>query len=423
MKLPQKRALNKKSKPSTPLQGRYENIEITGLTHQGLGVAKINNKSVFVEQALPTEVVDFKITQDFSKHALAKPMLWKRHAADRTAPFCDAYQTCGGCDLQHLDFESQGNWKLQNLLDQLQKSVDCRKLVVEPLYRDQPTAYRRRARMFLTKDPQTKQPRLGFKQAKSDSVVDIEQCPILSPALNETLRKARFDLLPLASRQLREVQLAEAENGVWLSSEVLSEQPDNEQPFYRIQGTKNTKNTNDIKLFFDPAGFIQVNAQVNQALVNHALDWLQLSHDDKVLDLFCGVGNFSLPLAQSAGQVIGVEGNARAIELAKHNAKLNQCNNTDFIQDDLFKPIDNQAWLGNDYSVLLLDPGRLGAKTLCENLGCLKPKKILYVSCHSDTLIRDLTALEQQHYRIKRLQLFEMFPQTHHYETMVLLEH
>jgi 23S rRNA (uracil1939-C5)-methyltransferase len=152
------------------------------------------------------------------------------------------------------------------------------------------------------------------------------------------------------------------------------------------------------------------------------LKWLNLQSTDSVLDLFCGVGNFSLPLAQIAAQVTGVEGNAEAVKLAQQNAQFNQLANTTFVTHDLFTENQHQAWWKKDYQAIVLDPGRLGAKRVCEQLGELQADKILYISCHSDTLIRDLKALEQQHYQLKRIQLFDMFPQTHHYETMALLE-
>jgi len=414
MKLPKKQNFSKKPKTHSSLQGRFDNIEIQSLTHQGQGVTKINQKAVFVEGALPTEILDIKISQDLAHYAHAKPVKWHQYAADRTQPNCQYYGVCGGCDLQHLSVDSQVFWKQQNLLDQLNKTLDCRTLQVESSVSDQPLGYRRRARLFLTKDPKSKQACLGFKQAQSDRVVDIEHCPILTHALNQTVQTARFDLLPLASRQLREIHLAEADNGTWLCSDLLNQSPQNEPyPFYTL---------GNLTLAFDPKGFIQVNARINKSLVEQMLNWLQPKPTDKYLDLFCGVGNFSLPLAQIAAEVTGVEGNPEAVKLARHNAQINLLSNTSFMTHDLFTDNQHQAWWKKGYNAIVLDPGRLGAKLLCEQLGELGANKILYISCHSDTLIRDLKALEQQSYRLKRIQLFEMFPQTHHYETMALLE-
>lgn len=414
MKLPVRRNPPTKIHSTTQLQGEYPAVSIEGLTHDGRGVAKIMGKTVFVTNAVPGDIVDIKIRNDKSTLAEAKVTKWQQRSADRSSPFCDYYGRCGGCSLQHLNLEAQRHWKQQNFLDQLRKALDCRKLIIEPAYgiKDQ-IAYRRRARMVLTKDAKTKQPLLGFRQTNSNWVVDIEQCPVLTPALNQALQNARFDLLPLASRQNREVDLVEADQGVYLNAGIYQNLASDETPSYQLNG---------MTFQFDPLGFIQVNASVNSALVEQAINWLELCSSDRVLDLFCGIGNFSLPLATVSAEVIGVEGDEKAVALAKKNAKLNQLTNLSFYQSDLFQDNQHQAWWSTNYEAILLDPGRLGAKRLAENIGELQANKILYISCQSDTLTRDLIAIEKQGYRVKRAQIFDMFPHTSHFESMVLLE-
>ncbi|MBE0492881.1 MAG: 23S rRNA (uracil(1939)-C(5))-methyltransferase RlmD [Thiomicrospira sp.] len=413
MKLPIKR-----SKPKTThyhvshLQGHHNSVEIEALADDGRGLARIEGKVVFISQALPGELVDVKIMIDKPSHAEATPTKWHRYSEHRKTPFCDYYATCGGCQLQHLSLSSQHKWKQQNFLQQLSKSLNTRKLTIEPLLGTASQHYRRRARLVLVKDPKTKQAKLGFRQAQSQTPVDIEYCPILTPALNQALQKARFELLPLASRQAKEVQLVEAEQGVWITSDVYQKTADVDAPYYLL---------NQLKLNFDPQGFIQVNAPINQALVNQVVDWLAPNQQDRILDLFCGIGNFSLALAQHAGKVVGVEGLANAVILAKQNALNNQLNNTEFYKADLFEDAHHQAWWSS-YDSILLDPGRLGAKNLCQKIGELNANRIVYVSCQSDTLIRDLQAIEQQGYRLKRIQLFDMFPNTSHIESLVLME-
>jgi 23S rRNA (uracil1939-C5)-methyltransferase len=228
----------------------------------------------------------------------------------------------------------------------------------------------------------------------------------------------RFDLLPLASRQVREIHLADVDNGVWLTSEILTQSPPNEtEPFYSldIQGKK-------LKLAFSPSGFIQTHAEINQKMVHTAIEWLALSAQDHLLDLFCGVGNFSLPAALTADVVTGVEGNAQAVSHARQNAQTNGLTNCHFFTEDLSQNPAQQAWWRGNYTAVLLDPGRLGAFEVCRQLGQLNVNKILYVSCQANTMIRDIQQLEQQGYRVKRTQLFDMFPQTEHFESLVLLE-
>lgn len=422
MKLPQRRTQSKKTKPQklSSLSGLYTGLSIDGLTHDGRGVAHLNGKAVFVDNALPGEVVDIKIKQDQNQFAEARVIKWQAKSDDRVTPFCEYYGHCGGCSLQHLSYDKQGFWKQKNLIDQVNKNLDTRRLIIEPIQSSAPQGYRRRARLFLVKQAsQTKgtekQVKLGFRELNSEQVVDIKNCPILTPALQQAMQTHRFDLLPLASRQAREIHLSEAQQGIWLNSSVYQHVPEpaqDESPFYIL---------NNLKIQFDPIGFIQVNEQVNQLLVEQALNWLELSSNSTLLDLFCGIGNFSLPAAKIAHQVTGIEGNSGAVTLAESNAKLNKLDNVTFHQADLFKEHNHQAWWSS-YDAVLLDPGRLGAKNLCPQIGELNAQRIVYVSCQSDTLIRDLQAIEKQGYRLKRIQLFDMFPNTSHIESLVLME-
>lgn len=413
MKLPIKRSKVKTSRHAlSQLQGHYRSVQIEALSDDGRGIARVEGKVVFVSQTLAGETVDIKILNDKPGHAEAKPTKWHSYSEHRQVPFCEYYAECGGCQLQHLSISSQRSWKQQNFEQQLSKSINTRKLMMEPLVGKEAYGYRRRARLVLVKDPKTKQAKLGFRQAESRTPIDIEHCPILTPALNQALQKARFELLPLASRQPKEIQLVEDEQGAWISSDVYQDPVDLGEPYYLL---------NQLKLNFDPQGFIQINAPINQALVEQVVSWLAPKQQSHILDLFCGIGNFSLVLAQHAAKVVGVEGLASSVALAKQNALNNELNNIEFYQADLFENPDHQAWW-SIYDAVLLDPGRLGAKNLCQKIGELNAQRIVYVSCQTDTLIRDLKAIQQQGYRLKRAQLFDMFPNTYHIECLVLME-
>lgn len=412
MKLPQRIKASTKQKPTERLQGAYQ-AEIIGLTHHAQGVARIGGKTIFIDQAIPGDLVELRITKDEPKLAFAKITKRLKDSADRVEPFCQYFGKCGGCRLQMQSVSAQIKWKQANFLDPLKKSLDTRKLEVFEPIQAETVGYRRRAKMVLVKDKRDKSPRLGFKGFNSDQVIDIEQCPILTPALNDALPKFRFDLLPLASRQARDVYFVEGEQGVWVSSDIYSSQPSKQLPFYPLS---------NLKLSFEPSGFIQVNASINQQLVKQAVDWLAPNATDRVLDLFCGVGNFSLMLAQKAGLVVGIEGLKSSIDLAKQNALDNKITNTQFHRADLSDTPIHQAWWSDHFDAILLDPGRLGAQELCAELGRFKAKRIVYVSCQSSTLIRDLKLLEQQGYKLKRAQIFDMFSHTDHYESLILLE-
>lgn len=449
MKLPSRPKANKTSKSASKiikLSGKHQ-AEIIGLTHDGLGVAKIDGKTVFVAQAVPGDLVKIKITEDLPKLARGRLLEIIESSADRTEPFCQYFGKCGGCSLQHLSAAAQIQWKQANLLDQLQKVLNCKKLQVLPAVQAAELGYRRRAKLVLTKDKQDKTARFGFKAHNSDEVIDIESCPVLTPALNAKLKTARFDLLPLASRQVKQVLLVEdGHNQAWLSTDITdfgNQYPsnptlaseENQLPTYQFA---------DLSLQFVPTGFIQVNSEINQQLIEQALTALELKPTDKVLDLFCGIGNFTLPIAKLSAKAVGVEVNQQAVAIAQQNARLNQLANLEFFQADLFiddlneqeilfageegediakkTTSSNQAWLQQEFDKIVLDPGRLGAKQICEQIARFKAQKIVYISCQSATLIRDLAILEAQNYRIKTVQVFDMFPHTNHFETLVLLE-
>ncbi|NLW04235.1 MAG: 23S rRNA (uracil(1939)-C(5))-methyltransferase RlmD, partial [Pseudomonadaceae bacterium] len=183
-----------------------------------------------------------------------------------------------------------------------------------------------------------------------------------------------------------------------------------------------TYQLNDLTLAFTNNDFVQVNAQMNQQMVKQALNWLQLQGNEKVLDLFCGFGNFTLPLAKQAAEVLGVEGSKNQVEGAKANALANNLTNAHFVAADLNLPLKEQAWLTKDavWDWVVLDPPRAGAEAICEQMSQLGAKKVLYVSCNPATLARDSALLLQQGFELKQLGIMDMFPQTAHVECMAL---
>ncbi|WP_232023511.1 23S rRNA (uracil(1939)-C(5))-methyltransferase RlmD [Thiomicrorhabdus aquaedulcis] len=189
--------------------------------------------------------------------------------------------------------------------------------------------------------------------------------------------------------------------------------PSEQIPHYRL---------NELTLEFSADGFIQINGELNARLVNQAIDWLKLTPNDTVLDLFCGIGNFTLPIAQHVKQVIGVEGEKPLVTRAQHNAQLNKMNNATFHKADLFTDVEQMPWFyKKTYQSVLLDPGRQGAFELCKILGQLNAPIIVYVSCNAATLIRDIKELEKQGYRLTQAGLVDMFAHTTHAEVMVQL--
>jgi len=197
-----------------------------------------------------------------------------------------------------------------------------------------------------------------------------------------------------------------ADNGIYWSDEKATP-----APYYTLNG---------LRLHFHPESFIQVNRQVNEQMVAQALNWLSLDASDQALDLFCGIGNFTLPMAQQAGQVTGVEGVSQAVTLARHNALANSLNNTAFHVANLFENPAQHAWAQLPYTKVLLDPGREGAEAVCRWLKPVPLQRLVYVSCNPATFTRDSALLKDNGWRLDKLQLLDMFPHTIHTEVMAL---
>ncbi len=387
-------------------------IMIEGLSQEGRGVGRHQGKTVFVTGAVPGDQVWVKVVAQHSRYDEAEMIELEQASSERRESLCQYDSECGGCQLLQLKPEAQRHWKWKQFQTDLAKAVDMKHCQLEaPIYGNE-VGYRRRARLVLGRNKSDKLPKLGFRAKGSNEIVDIAQCPMLTVALNQSLAENRQQRLEAASRSLKELTVVEADNGIFWSDqqpEVL--------PSYRL---------GDLTLHFPVTGFVQVNAEINQQMVNQALTWLALSPSHQVLDAFCGVGNFSLAIAQQLdqkqGKVVGIEGDAELVDMAQQNATSNALNNAHFYKADLFQSVTDVAWFRKQkYDRVLLDPGRQGAFALCKVLGQLKPERIVYVSCNTATLIRDLKELTQQGYRLKKAMLLDMFPNTAHTEAMVLL--
>ncbi|MEA3404332.1 MAG: 23S rRNA (uracil(1939)-C(5))-methyltransferase RlmD [Pseudomonadota bacterium] len=398
---------------STETNTLINHLEIEGLTHDGRGVARHKGKAVFIANAIPGDTVTAKITQNQAKFDEADLLEIEQASSDRVEPFCPKYNECGGCQFQHLSIEAQRHWKAENFITNLTKSVNSKRCKVSEPLMGEDKGYRRRARFGLSISKLDKVARLGFRKKESNELVDIDACPILTPALNQALKDQRPQLIEQASRAYKEVTLVEADNGVFTSTSFDQQTPSTE-PLYEIEG---------LNLNFPADGFVQVNSQQNKQMVKQAIDWLELESKHKVLDLFCGVGNFTLPIAKHVKKITGVEGLQELVDTAQSNALSNQLENTEFVKADLFSECNKSEWFRKQrYHRVLLDPGRQGAYEISKVLHELKPEIIVYISCNASTLIRDLKTLEKQGYQLHKAGLIDMFPHTTHTEVMVQLK-
>lgn len=413
-------------------------VTVNDLDSFGQGVARHNGKTLFIPGLLPQESADVAITEDKKQYAKAQVKRRLNDSPDRVTPRCPHFGICGGCQQQHASIE----------LQQRSKSAALSRLMnndVTEVIADAPWGYRRRARLSLNFQPKTQQFQMGFRKSASSDIVDVRQCPILVPQLEALLPDLRACLGSLQGiRHLGHVELVQADSGTLmiLRHTAPLSRADNEklerfshskglslylapqsEILETVSGQTPWYESNGLRLNFSPRDFIQVNAGVNQKMVASALEWLDVQPGDRVLDLFCGMGNFTLPLAIRAASVVGVEGVPALVEKGRENAQQNGLHNVTFFHENLEEDVTRQPWAKNGFDKILLDPARAGAAGVMQHIIKLQPGRIVYVSCNPATLARDSEALLRAGYQIQRLAMLDMFPHTGHLESMALFEH
>ncbi|WP_163368436.1 23S rRNA (uracil(1939)-C(5))-methyltransferase RlmD [Klebsiella aerogenes] len=412
-------------------------VTVNDLDPFGQGVARHQGKALFIPGLLPQEQAEVVLVEDKKQYARAQVKRRLNDSPQRVAPRCPHFGVCGGCQQQHASIELQQQSKRAALSRLMKRDVD-------DIIAAEPWGYRRRARLSLNYQPKTQQLQMGFRKANSSEIIDVVQCPVLVPQLEALLPAVRECLTSLQSqRQLGHVELVQADNGPLMvirhtaaltaadkeklerfsqthglslylapQSEIL-EHIRGDEPWYTSDG---------LRLVFSPRDFIQVNDGVNQKMVRTALAWLDIQPQDRVLDLFCGMGNFTLPLAKVAASVVGVEGVPALVAKGRENAALNELQNVTFFHENLEEDVTRQAWAKHGFDKILLDPARAGAPGVMAHIIKLAPRRMVYVSCNPATLARDSEALLQAGYRIQRLAMLDMFPHTGHLESIVLFE-
>lgn len=425
--------------------GKKQRLSIERLSHDGRGIAHEGGRTWFVAGALAGEEVEARVLAARSQVVDARLERVLTPSALRRVEPCALAGRCGGCTLQHLPHGEQVALKQRTLAEQLHRIA-----ALEPQEWAAPLVgpefgYRRRARIAVRYSPKSGQLEVGFRAAASQAIVELDRCPVLVqalqtllaalPAVLRGLRKPQaighaelFDgtasallirhvqALPEEDRQALRAFCAAHGAQLWWQGEGEPQADDPAQALgYRLAAY-------DLTLAWRPGDFVQVNAPVNDRMLAQALDWLAPRADERVLDLFCGLGNFALPLAQRAAEVVGVEGVAAMVERAAANAAANGLSNARFFRADLSEPLGQAPWARGGFAAVLLDPPRDGAAAVVGQLRGLGARRVLYVSCNPATLARDAALLAQQGYRLKRAGILDMFPQTAHVEAMALFE-
>jgi 23S rRNA (uracil1939-C5)-methyltransferase len=425
--------------------GKKQRLNIERLSNDGRGIGFVEGRTWFVAGSLAGEEVEARVLGAHGKVVEARTeRVFKASAMRRPAP-CAHFGRCGGCSVQQMPHDEQLALKQRMLAEQLSRVAGVEpEEWAAPLTGDE-FAYRRRARIAVRWDVKGKRLDVGFRAASSQDIIAIDQCPVLVQALQpimtalpEMLRRlskpqalghvelfsgsANAVLLrhtaPLADQDLDILKaFCETHDAqLWLHGE------DGPQPVDASAQLGFALEPWNLELAYRPGDFVQVNAQVNTAMIAQALAWLAPRPDERVLDLFCGLGNFALPLAQITREVVAVEGVDTMVQRATGNAVSNNLHNVKFYQADLSQPLDKAPWVAEGFRAVLLDPPRDGAFEVVGKLKSLGAERLLYVSCNPATLARDTVELIRQGYRLKRAGILDMFPQTAHVEAMALFE-
>jgi 23S rRNA (uracil1939-C5)-methyltransferase len=425
-------------------------VEIVDLSHDGRGVARIEGKAVFVAGALPGERAIVRVAARHRHFDEAKIETLLTRSPERIEPRCPHFGLCGGCALQHLPASAQIAAKQRVLAENFERigRIEPNRWL-DPLT-DAEWGYRRKGRLSVKWVAKKNRTLVGFREENPRFVADLSVCHTLLPEVGQRIAAigelvssldaketiAQIEIaagdttVALVFRHLQPLSADDAArliafgkaNGLAIllqpggPDSVHALWPEDVRLAFRIEGS-------DIGITFEPLDFVQVNAGMNERMVARALDLLDPAPEDRVLDLFCGLGNFTLPIARRAGSVVGVEGEAGLVERARQNAAANGLANAEFASADLAAEQRNAPWATRDYGKMLLDPPRSGAAAVLDYLPRKSTRRIVYVSCHPGSLARDAGTLVERHgFELVAAGVMDMFPQTAHVESIALFE-
>lgn len=425
-------------------------VTVDSLAHDGRGVAHVEGKAVFVAGALPGERVLLGRRRRHRSFDEAELGSIETPSPQRVAPKCAHFGVCGGCSLQHLDAAAQLAFKQQHLLEQLERIGGVQPQRVLPPLASDPWNYRRRARLGAKYVPKKGKVLVGFRERAAPFIAQLQRCEILAAPVDGLIEPLSALLTGLTIRaQTPQIEVAVADNATALVFRVLA-QPSAEdraalaqfgaqhgiriylQPggldtiapleegepaeplFYRLPEF-------DVTLEFGPSDFIQVNGPLNRRLVCQAVELLACEPSERVLDLFCGLGNFTLALARRCGEVLGVEGDAGLTARAAANARRNGIANAQFRSADLFVADESRPWMQQKFGRVLLDPPRAGAREVLPSVARCGAERVVYISCHPGSLARDAGILVHDlGFRLEAAGAMDMFPHTAHVESMAV---
>jgi 23S rRNA (uracil1939-C5)-methyltransferase len=419
-------------------------VWIESVAFKGYGVARIHGKVVFIPHTVTGDQAWIEMTEEKEKYAVGRLTQITQPSPWRVDPLCTSFGSCGGCQWQHIDYSIQCKLKKKILEDALKRLGRLKKsppITVIPS--PQSFGYRIRAQLKVQGKA------MGYFQEKSHRIVDIQTCPIAHPLINQMIPLIRKRFLPFSRMGEIEINVSSDEGRGVLFLPSLSSGRGSENAFGEflqndalVKGIVITRKERfhsfgdptlnftlplgqmrekgNLKFRISPGSFFQVNPMQNQTLIQTVLQFAKANPLGRALDLYCGIGNLTLPLAMGAKEVLGIEENRVAIKDARFNAERNGIGNCEFIQGRVEDVL--MSWNREKPNLVVLDPPRRGCKTVLDQVARLKPQKVVYVSCEPTTFSRDLRLFQERGYSLQRLVLIDMFPQTYHIEVIGLLQ-
>ncbi|MFU2488490.1 23S rRNA (uracil(1939)-C(5))-methyltransferase RlmD [Thauera sp. WH-1] len=426
---------------------------IESLDHEGRGVAHVDGKTVFIEGGLPGERVEYRVHRSRPSYEQATAEHIVRASAQRVTPRCPHYGICGGCSMQHLDPVAQAAAKQRILEDALWHIGKLRAELILPAIHGPAWGYRYRARFGVRLVPSKGGLRIGFHERRSSYIVDMRECPVLPARVSALLPRLRELIAGLSiPDRVPQVEIAIGDEAtVFVFRNLLPFSRSDEQRIavfaaaegiqaWKQPGGPDTATPLDpaddpalhytlpefgVRMDFRPTDFTQVNVHINRLLIRRSLQLLDPQPGERIADLFCGLGNFSLPVARRGARVVGVEGSDALVARALANARRNGLDAlTEFHAANLFEATEDSVAALGPLDKLLIDPPREGAIAVAKALDRQRgPARIVYVSCNPATLARDAAVLvREKGYVLRAAGIANMFPQTSHVESIALFE-
>lgn len=426
-------------------------IEITKLSHDGRGVARDDSgKTVFIDGVLPGETVSYAVMRSKRRFSEAVVTDIVNPSRQRVVPKCAHFLTCGGCAQQHIAPEAQLAIKQQTLIEQLEHFGQVKPENILPPLTGPIWGYRNKARLGVRYVVKKEKVLVGFRERHKNYLAEIEQCEVLHPKIGFLIKPLRDLIRNLAAYQeIAQVEVAIGDERMALifrnmvalengDTQLLIAfatqhdcdiylQPGNPETVVKLWPQDGVERlyyalpAYNLSLGFYPLDFTQINPELNRKMIAQAIQLMQLNTHDHVLDLFCGLGNFTLAMATLVTSVVGVEGSSAMVERGYENAQRNNITNVNFYAADLTKDQQDAVWAKQRYNKILIDPPRTGAAEIIPLIAGLEADMILYVSCNPATLARDSGILTQKYgYKLQHVGIMDMFAHTLHVEAMAL---